>query len=84
MEQYFIHYEKWEDYKEGMYKLEATNKDKLLIYAIQILSNPRLFDYILKIIKEQWPICYKVNMTNKQQNRRAWLGIQIKLMKLTI
>lgn len=70
-----MHYEKWEDYKAGMFALtDVIDKDKKVIGAIQLLSNEGAFYDILKEVMIRWENATSVNLTNKGQNRRAWLG----------
>ncbi|NBW35029.1 MAG: hypothetical protein EBR30_08420 [Cytophagia bacterium] len=75
MKQVFTHYEKWEDFQAGMYSLlDIVDKDKKVIGAINLLSNENDFYIASKQVLENWKIATEVNFTNKQQNRRAWLG----------
>lgn len=75
MKQVFTHYEKWEDFQAGMYSLlDIPDKDKKVIGAINLLSNPNDFYEASKQVLENWKVATEVNFTNKQQNRRAWLG----------
>lgn len=75
MKQYFCHYEKWEDYKAGMYRITHENdRDLLVINAIALLKNSTEFYQTMKAMIESWVIAAKVNLTNNQQNKRAWLG----------
>ncbi len=75
MKRKFYHYEKWEDYKNGMFS--STNKierEDQIKQAISILSNKKLcFKSMLKVINS-WPIACEHNLTNLEQNRKAWLG----------
>ena len=75
MKQIFKPYTKWEDFLNGMYTLnDVIDKDKKVIGAITLLSNQKAFYMALKEVLTNWPIASKVNLTNKQQNRNAWLG----------
>ena len=75
MKQFYSHYENWEDYKNGMYCIETKpNELELINNAIVMLSNVFLFNDTCKEILINWPIAVKVNLTNKQCNRKAWLG----------
>lgn len=75
MKQVFTHYEKWEDFQAGMYSLlDIPDKDKKVIGAINLLSNENDFYEASKQVLENWKVATEVNFTNKQQNRRAWLG----------
>lgn len=73
--QFFDHYEKWEDYQNGMFETSVLfGKQDMVISAITLLRNPDNFYDVLKKVVVNWPIATKVNLTNLQQNRRAWLG----------
>ena len=74
MTQVYEPYNRWEDYHAGMYKLDVTDKDKYVINALSMLSDTELFYLTCKEIKQNWKIATDVNLTNKGQNRRAWLG----------
>ena len=73
--QIFEHYEKWEDFQAGMFSLlDIKDKDKKVIGAINLLSNENDFYNAMKELMKVWKIATDVNLTNKGQNRRAWLG----------
>ncbi len=75
MNQIFEHYEKWEDYKAGMFSIvNVCDKDKKVSDAINLLSSQSKFYEASKKMMQQWPISTDVNLTNKGQNRRAWIG----------
>lgn len=75
MKQVFAHYEYWEDYQSGMYNTNnIQRKDAKVIAAINLLSDCSLFYETMELLSQEWKICFSVNMTNNQQNRRAWLG----------
>jgi hypothetical protein len=74
MEQVYEHYEKWEDFKNGMYCLTSLKDEQQIIKAKKILSNTKLFKQVLEELIIKWPVSTAVNLTNKSINRRAWLG----------
>lgn len=75
MKQVFEHYEKWEDYRAGMFTLvDVIDKDKKVFGAVNLLSDESDFYNVLKQMMQTWKTATEVNMTNKGQNRRAWLG----------
>lgn len=75
MKQYFTHYENWEDFKAGMYRVTyELNKDVKVINAIGLLKNSMEFYETMKEMLKKWEIAARVNLTNNQQNKRAWLG----------
>ena len=75
MKQYFEQYTFWEDYLNGMYEIPLkSDGDGLVILSIKMLTDKELFLSTCKDILINWPISTMVNLTNKQCNRRAWLG----------
>jgi len=75
MKQVFEHYEKWEDFQNGMYEIkDVIDKDKKVIGAIKLLSDPIEFYNAMNSMINKWKIAADVNLTNLNQNRRAWLG----------
>lgn len=75
MKQKFAHYEKWEDYQNGMYTLnDVLDKDKKAIEAIHLLSDVTVFYETLQNLKNDWKVAWEINMSNQSHNRRAWLG----------
>lgn len=75
MQQFYAPFEVWEDYINGMYNFpNKENEADFITKSIMVLSNPDLFKLICLDVLKNWPISSKVNLTNKQCNRRAWLG----------
>lgn len=75
MQQFFAHYEAWEDFQNGMYRLNyELNRDRFVIDAIWLLKNQAEFYSAMNELIDKWPVAAKVNLTNNQQNKRAWLG----------
>ena len=75
MDQIYIEYQKWEDYLSGMYNMNDTiDKDKKVINAINLLSNPNQFYNVCNALVNDWKNATDVNLSNKNQNRKAWLG----------
>jgi hypothetical protein len=75
MKQIYEHYQKWEDYNAGMYALhDIRDKDKLVFKSVKLLSDPNLFYETMQKLIIDWKVSTDVNLSNKNQNRRAWLG----------
>ena len=71
----FEHYEKREDFKNGMYDApKSEDEESLCLLAIKLLSNKEMFLIACKDVLNQWRISSSVNLTNTGCNRRAWLG----------
>lgn len=72
--QYFARYEMWEDYQSGMWaKNISFEEERMIEDAMQLLCSDR-FSVACESVFEQWQVATKINLTNAQQNRRAWLG----------
>ncbi|CAB4165180.1 hypothetical protein UFOVP916_64 [uncultured Caudovirales phage] len=68
-------YNLWEDYINGMYKFpKQQDEEKYILLAIEMLTNKELFLNTCKEVLINWTISSSVNLTNKQCNRKAWLG----------
>ena len=74
MKQFFTHYEKWEDFKNGMYSTELSLIEKSIPLAINILGNADVCRIAMDMALSEWPISSKLNLTNPSINRIAWLG----------
>lgn len=75
MKQFYKEYIYWEDYINGMYDLhKKEDEDYLVSNAIKLLTRKDLFLDTCKNVVLNWKISSMVNLTNKQCNRKAWLG----------
>lgn len=70
MNQYYTHYENWEDYQNGMWR-KPVNSELQEQQAIEVLSDP--LEAMTRVVNE-WPISTMQNLTDKKSNRRSWLG----------
>jgi hypothetical protein len=72
----FHTYDKWECYKAGFYKSkkEGWTNEQCENEYVRILSNPELFETILKKIITDWKYSCQHYLTNRSMNRIAWLG----------
>jgi hypothetical protein len=53
---------------------KQKDEQKYISLAIDVLTNNTLFFNICKEVLINWKISSRVNLTNKQCNRKAWLG----------
>jgi len=75
MKQFYKEYNYWEDYINGMYEFpKQKDEEKYILLAIEMLTNNELFLNTCKEVLINWTISSRVNLTNKQCNRKAWLG----------
>ena len=75
MKQIYFPYTEWEDYLNGMYELNKDTDDEYLISkAIDLLSNQDLFFNTALEVMKNWVKSADVNLSNKNSNRRSWIG----------
>lgn len=75
MKQFYAPYTDWEDFKNGMYEITFEGYfDELVYNAESMLKDCDLFRNTCLLILKNWPVASKVNLTNKNCNRQAWLG----------
>lgn len=75
MKRVYHHYEKWEDWKDGLYRLTLDPVDEILISrSARLLSDPELFHINALRVITAWPYSAAVNLSNRSRNRQAWLG----------
>ena len=67
------HYEKWEDYKNGMYR-DIEIREDYIHRAELLFRHPYNFYLTMKYVVEKWKYSTEVNLSNKQKNHRSWLG----------
>lgn len=75
IERIFHHCSTWEDYRNGMFRdVPRSGDDMMQAHAQALLSHTgKLKIAMLRVITE-WPIATEENLSNLNQNRRAWLG----------
>lgn len=72
MKQYFTDYKNWEDWQNGMWKNPDPDQEiELLNDAVKCLTNPT---EAMQRVVDEWKIATRVNLTNKGQNQKSWLG----------
>jgi len=74
MKQFYSHYKNWEDYRNGLYNLDKSHSEKEVENCKHLLKDSNEFLRTLEKVVKDWKICTKVNLTNRQINRNAWLG----------
>jgi hypothetical protein len=65
-------YWQWEDHAAGMYGLTYTPRQ--VVEAQALLTDPERLRLAMKYAVEHWPNAALHQMSNAEQNRRAWLG----------
>ncbi len=73
--QFYAPYWNWEDFNAGMYNDCSENLFKKMVKnSVSVLSDSEFFlKSALKMI-ESWQVSARVNLTNVNANRRAWIG----------
>jgi hypothetical protein len=75
MKQFYKEYFYWEDYLNGMYEIPKKQDEEMYTkLALELLSNTDSFLITCKHVVSNWVISTKVNLTNTNCNRKAWLG----------
>jgi hypothetical protein len=69
----YHHYEKWEDYKNGMFAIHE-NEEILIPQAVKFMSDYKLFGAGMDRVVKEWPLACEHNLTDNSMNRRAWMG----------
>lgn len=71
---YFSPHYLWEDYLNGGYNLTIDKSEKPAILSKELLINPINFFNVMETLENEWPYCFKQNVSNRTINRKAWLG----------
>lgn len=75
MERIYHKYDLWEDHKNGMYNdNDILDKDVMVSKSIELLKSPEKFYFVMQNILKDWKFAVENNLSNRSQNRRAWLG----------
>ena len=75
MRQVWHHFLRWEEVKAGMWrKLSKDEEDDYLRRAIEFTGDWKLYGNWMQRVINEWPISCEHNLTDLQQNRKAWLG----------
>ena len=73
MKQRYHKYTEWEDYKNGMY--DSSNiRLEFVELSKNLLSNPKEFKRIGVEMFRDWLKASQNHLTNKNSNRRSWIG----------
>ena len=75
MKQIFEHYEKWEDFKNGMFDItKKDNETELIKNAESLLKDEAQFYNTSIEMINKWVISSSVNLSHVSCNRKAWIG----------
>lgn len=70
---FFIHHEKWECWKSGLYKKRKSVEEKVF-KCRDILQDVNKCDKFFSLVTKEWPNSSKVHLSNRSINRQAWIG----------
>jgi hypothetical protein len=71
----YHHYEKWEDWAGGLYNAVAISEESEFIEeAVLVLSVPENCLHAMRYAIHNWTFSCEQNLSNRNRNRRAWLG----------
>lgn len=74
MKRIFHHYDKWEDYHNGMYDECKDGRQERVQKAVYILGTPEVCREAMEKVIAEWKIATEYNLSNAEINRKAWLG----------
>ena len=67
-------YEKWEDWQNGMYKLECDDSEDLIEQCVDLLKNSDGLIEAMRHVAFNWTCSAEQNMSDPKKNHRSWLG----------
>ena len=75
MKRVYHHFERWEDWLNGMWRRESKeNESEYIEKAVSFTGDHELYGvWMLKVI-ESWPVSCEHNLTFTGMNRKAWIG----------
>lgn len=75
IEQVFHPYNKWEDFKWGMYEKTCfMDEHQMITECEMILKCPQWLWESMTFVSHNWLYAAEHNLTNVNRNRQAWLG----------
>ena len=75
MKRIWINYNKWEDFRNGLYETKKINNEEFIIgECVELLSDQdRFYKYGLEMIS-LWPNSSNHNLSDIKANRKSYLG----------
>ena len=75
MDRVYYRYEKWECYRGGMYRSVTDSEQTYLIDdCLSLMKDTARFKKAMGLVVLEWPHSCEHNLTNINQNPRAWIG----------
>lgn len=66
-------YYAWEETYTRMWS-KVKDREAFLRVAIDFTGDAERYGQFMRIVTEVWPVSCEHNLTNKEQNRKAWIG----------
>lgn len=63
----------WEEVEANMWGT-VDNREKYLKKAIEFTGDHKLYGRFMLKVVDDWPLSCEHNLSNKTQNRKAWIG----------
>jgi hypothetical protein len=75
IKQIYHPYWKWEDFTNGMWRKETKDyENEYLPIAIKFTGDWNRYGAAMIRVINEWPVSCEHNLTDRSQNRRAWIG----------
>jgi hypothetical protein len=63
----------WEETKTNMWR-NVRNREEYLAKTRRLMMRPKAFGFFMRRVAMNWPFSSEHNLSQRNQNRRAWLG----------
>ena len=70
----YHHHDRWEDWRAGQYALTYSRQSEGVALSVALLADDDELYASMSAVTREWPMATEHNLTNVEQNRRAWLG----------
>lgn len=75
MKQVFHHYEKWEDFRNGMWRRVSPQDElSMLPQAVEFTGDHIKYGLAMMRVIREWPVTCEHNLTDNSINQKAFIG----------
>lgn len=74
MTRVYHRHDHWEDWHAGQYALTYHEQNRGELQSARLLADDTALYEAMSAVTREWPVATEHNLTNMEQNRRAWLG----------
>lgn len=74
IKQIYHHYNKWEDFKNGLFDTKCDNFDEKITLSIELLKDQDMFYKMSIEMIDSWVYSSEQNLSDNSINKRAWIG----------